>query len=57
MFFTKEAVLQIANNLTFLLNGETLEFIRKIVLAVLDPIQNLPLGILCFGENSLSLDA
>jgi hypothetical protein len=38
------------------LNREAPKFIRKVVFAMVDPIQNLPLGILRFSKDGFPID-
>src|ERR1019366_7141740 len=57
VFLAKEAVLEIADYLIAALDRKTSELISKFVPAMFDPIENLALGVLCFGKNRVSIDA
>src|SRR5947209_2359673 len=57
MLFAKIAVLKVTNHCAAPLDREAAELVSEVVLAVLDPVQNLTFGILSFGENRFSIDA
>lgn len=49
MLFAKVAELEIARNLALPLEGEAAKFIRQRLVAVIDPAEDLGLGVLSLG--------
>src|SRR5580692_2023719 len=56
VFFFEVAVLEIANHVSLLFDRETAELVSQVILAVINPVEDLTFGILSLWQDSFPIN-